>query len=648
MADYPIGGDPTTGDPRRGGSGGVERADPGTRRTRTFPDGHGGGSSPNGPANGPPLGGGGGGEPPPTPIQPPSNPSSKPANQEARSRTLTFGGVGQCIPALFGRVQVGADVIFARTVGNLCYIAAVIGRGPVNSITSIRIGGKSMTDLGLNENVSFFVHLGGADQTLDPLIASIEDEWLFALPGIAYITFRLNISNANAANVDPKEILVVCEGLLVRDYNQDPTLVTRYFTDNPAWVMADILTARRYGLGEKDGNLDWSASWKDAADICDVAVSGSVEVPVTAPTIALAQGAVSGLTKFGTYQWAITFEDTAGKESLSGPATGIETPPFQPTWATLTDLPIGGAGIVARRIYRTKADGLTPMRLVKRIANNTTVSTVDNLYDFQLGATINDLETAKQFRLAVALNEPQTAEQWIQQLRGQFQSYLAFNNGQYQLFIDSDSGIGSLVFDETTITGIPQISSNGLEEIPTRVTVGYTDQQNDFKQDSAQDEDPNLIATVSATLRVEKRELKFSYYGIPSYDQAFRVAHWLLKRGQLDKTLSWRTNQLGTRPIPGSVVRVRFPMLQLWDQSDNSIGQPTVVTQCGPAEDSLGWQFHGEFYDPTIYDTTYRNPLDPTGGGDTGEPPPPPPTGSEMALRLQWWNSHTDFPGAGG
>ena len=74
------------------------------------------------------------------------------------------------------------------------------------------------------------------------------------------------------------------------------------------------------------------------------------------------------------------------------------------------------------------------------------------------------------------------------------------------------------------------------------------------------------------------------------------------------------------------------------------LGQPIVVTQCDPAADTLGWTITGEFYDPSIYDKTYRNPL---GGGDGGggpPPPPPPPPQESIVLQAQFWIDTTAAP----
>ena len=103
-----------------------------------------------------------------------------------------------------------------------------------------------------------------------------------------------------------------------------------------------------------------------------------VDPPQAAP--ALAEGDAGDLT--GTYKAKVTFVNEWGAESNAGPASGeITVATKKIDW---TNIPVGGAGITARKLYRTK-DGGSEYFLVTTIENNTaTTYTGDNVADANL------------------------------------------------------------------------------------------------------------------------------------------------------------------------------------------------------------------------------------------------------------------------
>jgi hypothetical protein len=85
----------------------------------------------------------------------------------------------------------------------------------------------------------------------------------------------------------------------------------------------------------------------------------------------------------GTYYYAMTYV-TAGGEEVIGSVSNTLT--VLNKRITLT-LPIGYAGTISRKIYRT-ATGGTQLKLLTTIANNTTLTYTDNIADGSLGANI--------------------------------------------------------------------------------------------------------------------------------------------------------------------------------------------------------------------------------------------------------------------
>lgn len=93
--------------------------------------------------------------------------------------------------------------------------------------------------------------------------------------------------------------------------------------------------------------------------------------PSAAPTVAT--GAAGALT--GTFYYRVTFIDVEDCETKTGPASASVSPAAQQV--SLTAIPIGGAGVTGRRIYRsTSATGV--FRFVAELADNVTTTYTDN------------------------------------------------------------------------------------------------------------------------------------------------------------------------------------------------------------------------------------------------------------------------------
>ncbi len=118
----------------------------------------------------------------------------------------------------------------------------------------------------------------------------------------------------------------------------------------------------------------------DDTDMSMAGVSGRRIRPMgaTPPTAALtANEGITGDVPAGDYLYKVTFVYYDDEESNGGPATGVLTLSTPPSQIDLTDIPIGGYGVTARRIYRSDDEGDT-YRLVVEVANNTDTIATDN------------------------------------------------------------------------------------------------------------------------------------------------------------------------------------------------------------------------------------------------------------------------------
>ena len=116
-------------------------------------------------------------------------------------------------------------------------------------------------------------------------------------------------------------------------------------------------------------------------------------LPVAAPgacTAALA-GAGAGDVDDGTHFYVITFVTAEGETELLNASNTVTVANKAANGkVALTGIPIGGARVTGRKIYRSKANitiGRVALHLLATIGNNTTTTYIDNTADASLGAT---------------------------------------------------------------------------------------------------------------------------------------------------------------------------------------------------------------------------------------------------------------------
>jgi uncharacterized phiE125 gp8 family phage protein len=106
----------------------------------------------------------------------------------------------------------------------------------------------------------------------------------------------------------------------------------------------------------------------------------------SAPTVALVSPAAPGNVDNGAHRYLATYV-TADGETQAGVASAAVTVTDKTVngKVLVSSIPLGGASVTARKLYRTAAGGSTYM-LLATIADNTTTSYTDNIADASLGA----------------------------------------------------------------------------------------------------------------------------------------------------------------------------------------------------------------------------------------------------------------------
>lgn len=122
----------------------------------------------------------------------------------------------------------------------------------------------------------------------------------------------------------------------------------------------------------------------EAAAHCRIDDTNTESAP-SAPTAALAATPVAGNVDNGAHRYLVTYV-TADGETQAGVASSAVTVADKTVngQVALTNIPLGGASVTARKLYRTLAGGAT-YALLATIANNTATTYTDNIADSALG-----------------------------------------------------------------------------------------------------------------------------------------------------------------------------------------------------------------------------------------------------------------------
>lgn len=114
--------------------------------------------------------------------------------------------------------------------------------------------------------------------------------------------------------------------------------------------------------------------------------AGNTEPAPTAVTAALIAPAAAGSVDNGAHRYRVTFV-TADGETEGGTVSSAVTVADKTVngKVALTAIPVGGALVTSRKLYRTAAGGTVYM-LLATIADNTTTVYTDNIADASLGA----------------------------------------------------------------------------------------------------------------------------------------------------------------------------------------------------------------------------------------------------------------------
>ncbi|MBV9500322.1 MAG: hypothetical protein JO138_13195 [Acidobacteriaceae bacterium] len=171
------------------------------------------------------------------------------------------------VPIVYGTGWLKAPIVFGRNDGNLTHLEALLGMGTVGSVLKVVVNdveiplavqGQDMTTTGwytvvTNGGRTGNFNLDFSDANGNPL----------GDPNGSISVLSVVVPNRISSGKSLPNIEVLLRGMQLDSYNADSTFQQTSYTNNPAWVILDVL--RRCGWALSDLNL---ASFATSAAFC--------------------------------------------------------------------------------------------------------------------------------------------------------------------------------------------------------------------------------------------------------------------------------------------------------------------------------------------------------------------------------------------
>lgn len=160
------------------------------------------------------------------------------------------------VPVVYGTCWIQPPVVFARNDGNLTRIEVLLGVGEIEGALKVvvndievpaGVAGKNMTGTGWYNLVSHGALSGGFNLDFtDSAGKPLGDPY----GSLAYMS--IVVPNRVSDGKTLPKVTVLMEGLKLAVFSSDGSYVGEQFTNNPAWVMLDLLRRAGWGLDEID------------------------------------------------------------------------------------------------------------------------------------------------------------------------------------------------------------------------------------------------------------------------------------------------------------------------------------------------------------------------------------------------------------
>lgn len=203
------------------------------------------------------------------------------------------------VPLIYGTQWHAPDVVFSRNDGNLTRMEVLLGMGEIEGILKVLVNGveipagvngRNMTSTGWYNLITAGTREGGQDGNFaDGRGVALGDPF----GSMAYLSVVVPNRVNDGSSIPSVQVLM--RGLRLEHFSADGDSQGEQFTDNPAWVLLDVLRRSGYSLDEIDTpSFARVAAWAGETIEVQDAVGGSVMVPRFQCNFALKQRRSSG------------------------------------------------------------------------------------------------------------------------------------------------------------------------------------------------------------------------------------------------------------------------------------------------------------------------------------------------------------------
>jgi hypothetical protein len=176
------------------------------------------------------------------------------------------------VPIVYGMGWIKSPVVFSRNDGNLTHMETLLGLGPISGVLKVVVNdieipvataGQDMSTTGWYSLVSIGSRQGAFN--LDFVGSSGNP---LGDPHGSIASMSIVVPNRISTGQTAPTVQVLMQGIVVDTFGIDGRFAATQFSNNPAWVILDIL--RRCGWGLTDLNLPTFAT---AATFCDTLIN---------------------------------------------------------------------------------------------------------------------------------------------------------------------------------------------------------------------------------------------------------------------------------------------------------------------------------------------------------------------------------------
>jgi hypothetical protein len=172
------------------------------------------------------------------------------------------------VPLIYGTAWIAPEIVFARNDGNLTRMEVLLGMGQMTTVHTVLVNnieiplgvsGANMTGTGWYNVITLGTRDGGFDLNFtDSSGHPLGDPY----GSMAYLAVVVPNRINNGSTLPDVQVLV--DGVQVRIFNPDGSVVGDSFSNNPCWIILDALLRTGWSPGEVD--LETFAA---AATYCD-------------------------------------------------------------------------------------------------------------------------------------------------------------------------------------------------------------------------------------------------------------------------------------------------------------------------------------------------------------------------------------------